>query len=371
MAHVLIFLRFVRDYIKRFPGLLAWLGRKLTAWWRFWRGRLGSYGGRKPVGRPFVGTVASSYSVLGNPAVVGGYEIAGSSVPASSSHSSLALREQTSAYPVGTHSPAIASNLSVDHPYGSPQLPGTRGLVNRSSGSLSIASIQSRASDRFSIITTSRDSMRATRGQPSRLPRATHRQFGRGPDPSRSRERPSRPNTPSSRPHTPSNPPHLEIITSNLPSAAHETGRVSPSVPPSASSAYTDQPPSPATSNEARRRRSSTSLVVDVQTPSTETLSITSSTTDQPITDEPFAVESATAPSHDSAVVDQQDEAVPGLPTSSDAPSSDPLPPGRFLQLINSDQVPRYTKEALMQVDFTILSSYPHTSLQYSHRDTL
>jgi hypothetical protein len=119
-------------------------------------------------------------------------------------HSSL--REHTdeqqlatvaSVYPIGTHPPVIASSLSVDHPHGSPQPLRTRGL-NRS--------FRSRASDRFSIITTSRDSIRATRGQPSRLPRATHRQFGRGPDPSRSRERPtrpsSRPNTPSTRPHT-------------------------------------------------------------------------------------------------------------------------------------------------------------------------
>jgi hypothetical protein len=65
MAHILIVLRFARDYIKRFPGgasLLALLGRKLTAWWRFWRGKLGSYGGRKPARRPFVGpgTEASS-----------------------------------------------------------------------------------------------------------------------------------------------------------------------------------------------------------------------------------------------------------------------------------------------------------------------
>jgi hypothetical protein len=65
------------------------------------------------------------------------------------------------------------------------------------------------------------------------------------------------------------------------------------------------------------------------------------------------------------------DEPVLGSPTSSSAATSDyTLPHGRFVQLINSDQVPRYNREA-MQVEYTILSSYPYTSLQTSHGDTL
>jgi hypothetical protein len=117
---------------------------------------------------------------------------------------------------------------------------GERGLVNRSSESLSAASIQSRFSDSFSIITNSRDSIRATHPS-SRLPRATHRQFGRGPDPSRLIERPS-----------------------------------------------------------------------------------------------------------NAATLDYY------------------VPDGRFVQLINSDQVPRYTKDALMQVEYIILLPHPHISLQTS-----
>ena len=388
LLEILRISRFARDYIKRFPGrgasLLALLGRKLNAWWRFWRGKLGSHGGRKIAKRPFVGTQASSYSVSGGSAVVGGYVVAASSVPPSASHPSLHERTDgqrqlpTIAYPVDTHPPVIAS-LSVDHPYGHnlSQPLSTRSLVNRSSGNLSAASaasIQSRASDRFSIITTSRDSIRSTHGQPSRLPRAAHRQFGRGPDPSRSRERltqpNSRPNTPSARPHTPPNPPHLEIIT-NLPSAPHGSGRLSPLVPPSASSAYTHPPLSPP--NEARRRQSST-IIVDVQNPSTESLPISPSTTNPPVTEEPLTMEdSATAHSSpDSPVVSQHDEPVPGSPTSSNAPTLDYyLPDGRFVQLINSDQIPRYTKEALMQVEYTILSLHPYISFQTSRGDTL
>ncbi|KAF8496527.1 hypothetical protein F5888DRAFT_394389 [Russula emetica] len=360
LLEILRILRLARDYIKRFPGrrgasLLALLGRKLTAWWRFWRGKLGSSRGRNPTKRPFVGTEASS----GGSAVVGGYVVAASYVPPSASHSSLHVRtdgQQQLApvvYPVSTHPPVIAS-LSVDHPYGHnlPQSLGARGLVNRSSGNLSAASIQSRASDRFSIITNSRDSIRNTHGQPSRLPRAVSRQFGRGPDPSRSRERltrpNTRPNTPSTRPHTPPNPPRLEIIT-NIPSAAHGNGRVSPFVPPSASSAYTHQPLSPPT-HEVRRMQSSTSFVVDVQNPSTESLPISPSTTNPPITEEQLALESTTAHSSpDSPVVDQHDEPVPGSPTSSSAATLDYyLPEGRFVQLINSDQIPRYNKDAVI-----------------------
>jgi hypothetical protein len=387
LLEILRILRFARDYIKRFPGrgapLLALLSRKLTAWWRFWRGKLGSHGRRKSVKRPFVGTEASSSSVSGGSAVVGGYVVAASYVPPSASRPNLHERTDgqqqqpaTVVYPVSTHPPVIDS-LSVDHPYGHnpPQSLGTRG-VNRSSGNLSAASIQSRASDRFSIITTSRDSLRATHGQPSRLPRGTHRQFGRGPDPSRSRERPtlpsSRPNTPSTRPHTPPIPPRLEIITTNLPSAAHGNGRGTPLVPPSASSSYAHQPLSPPTSNEVRRRQSST-IVVDVQNPSTESLPISPSTTNPPVTEEPLAMESSTAHSSpDSPVVDQHDEPVPGSPTSSNAVTLDYyLPEGRFVQLVNSDQIPRYEKNALMQVEYTILLPHPYISLQTSRGDTL
>ena len=373
-------LRFAGDYIKRFPGrgvyLLTLLGRKLAAWWRFWSGKLGSYGGRKPAGRPSVGTEASSYSVSGSSAVVGGYVVAASYVPSSASHPSLhehtdGQHLSTVAHPGGTHPPVIASaTLSVNHPHG--HIPhhhslGTRDLADHSSVNLSIASIQSRASDRLSIITTSRDSIRATHGQPSRLPRAAYRQFGRGPDPSRSRDRSTRPNTPSSRPHSPSNPPRLEVITTNLPSVVHGSGRISPLVLTSATSTYAHQPLSPP------NRRQSSTYIVDVQNPSTDSLPMSPSANNPPITEEPHAIESATAHSSpDAPVGDHHDELVPGSPISSNGEAVDYfLPDGRFVQLINSDQIPRYTKDALMQVQYTVLLTHPYISLQTSRGDTL
>ena len=363
-------LRFARDYIRRFPGrgvyLLTLLGRKLTAWWRFWSGNLGSYGGRKSVKRPSVGTEASSFSVSGGSAVPG-YVVAASYVPPSASHPSLHERERTDgqhlstvAHPGSTHHPVIASaTLSVNHPHGhNPRHHplGTRDLADHSSVNLSIASIQSRASDRLSIITSSRDSIRTTNGQPSRLPRAAYRQFGRGPDPSRSRERSTRPNTPSSRPHTPSNPPRLEVITTNLPSAAHESGRASPLVLTSATSTYAHQPLSPP------NRRQSSTYIVDVQNPSTDSLPMSPSANNPPITEEPLAVESATAHSSpDTPIGDHHDGLVPGSPMSSNDEAVDYfLPDGRFVQLINSDQIPRYTKDVFMQVQYTVLLPHPY-----------
>ena len=362
-------LRIARNYIKRFPGRASLLAFLCRVWWRFWRGELGSHGGRKPTERSSVGTEASSYSVSGSSAVAGGYVIAASYVPPSASHPSS--HEHTNGqhlatvpYPVGTHPPVITrATLSVDHPHGHnpQQLLGTSGLANRSSGNLSVASFQSRASDRFSIITTSRESLRVTHGQPSRLPRATYRQFGRGPDPSRSRERSTRPNSPSNRLRSPLDPTRLEVITTNPPSAAHGSGRVSPLVPPSASTAYTHQPLSPPT------RRQSSTIVVGVQNPSTESLPMSPLTNNPPITEEPLAIESATAHSSpDPSAVDHHDERVPGSPTLDSY-----LPEGRSVKPIDSSEIPRYTKDAAMQVQYTVLSPHPYISLQTSRRDSL
>jgi len=118
---------------------------------------------------------------------------------------------------------------------------------------------------------------------------------------------------------------------------------------PLASSPYARRSLSPSPMDEIRREVSLTSFVVDVQNPSTESLP-TSLWTTNPIADEPVAMESATVHSSpDSPVVDQRDGPVPGSPTSSNAATLDYyLPEGRFVQLINSDQIPRYDKDAVI-----------------------
>ena len=364
------FLRILRDYcikyIKRFPcrgaSLLAFLGRKLIVWWRFCLGKLGP---PKPTESP-LGTQTSSYSVSG--ATVREYVIAASHVPPSASQPSL--HELTERQPAAARVaqtvdvyPSVPASLSVyqPHSYNAPHPPGGRSLVNRSYANLSVISIQSRASDRYSIITNSPDALRAPRGQSSQLPRAIYRQFGRGPDPLPSREGAIRPSTSTSttrppasttRPHMPTYPSRLEIVTTNLPSIHRDT-KVDPVVQhePSASS-YTHEP------LRIPKRQSSTSVVVDVQSPSTESLPI-SLTNQRQISNEPFVVDSSTAHSSpDSSAVDLPNE--PDSPTSSGHPTLDfYLPEGRFLKLIHSEMIPRYTKAVTMQVGSTILSLHP------------
>ncbi|KAF8487058.1 hypothetical protein DFH94DRAFT_12899 [Russula ochroleuca] len=84
-------------------------------------------------------------------------------------------------------------------------------------------------------------------------------------------------------------------------------------------------------------RRQSSLIVVDIQNPSTESLPISS-----------FAMDPSTDHSSpDSPAVDLHDEPPLGSPTSSDLTLENIiLPEGRFVQLINSDQIPRYEKNA-------------------------
>ena len=293
-------LHIICDYIKRLPSrrasYLALLGRKLIHFW------FGNSKRPKPAEHPTLGSQASSYPVSGGSAVVKEYMVAASYVPPSAIHTNL--HERTEGQPAAiaqtgvVHLP-VSGSLSVDpssthnttHPFG--------GRSNRSTGNLSALSVQSRASDRLSIITNSRDSLRASHGQPSRFPRGTHRQFGRGPDPSRSRERVAWPSTPTTRPNTPIQPPRSSLRG--------------------------------------------------------DSLSVSSINLPQ-IMDEPFALGSSIVHSSlDSPVGDLQDE--PGTPTSTNPPTVDYfIPDGRFVQLINSDQIPRYEKGATMQVGYTIPS---------------
>jgi hypothetical protein len=168
--------------------------------------------------------------------------------------------------------------------------------------------------------------------------------------------------------------PSPEIVTTNLPSLDHEDGRVSPALQPSAPSPYAHRSLSPSHMDEIRRELSLTSFVVDVQDPSTESLPITPSATN-PITDEPLTMESATAHSSPgSPVVNQHDEPIPGSTTPSNVAALDHnLPEVRVLpvQPINSEDIPRYTKYALMQVGYTILSPHPLISLQTTRGDSL
>ena len=354
---LLEFLRIIRVTAKRFPGrcssLLAVLRRKLSQWWqRLW---LGNSQRSKPADRPFCGTEASARPVSGGSAAVSEYVVAASRVPASASASQSSLHERRPAA-VGVHHP-VPPTLSADpHDYPSNPL-GGEGVLNRSTGNLSTSSVQSRASaDRRSIITNSRESIRAPLDQPSRLPRGTHRQFGRGPDPSRSRERPTDRPTPATGPDTRLRAPS---ITTSLRSVTHGDDRVSLAVQSAASSFTYEQ-----RSRLPSLRSQSTMMTVDIQNPSTDSLS---SIIPAQRIEEPFAIDSPTVHSPDSSAVDLRLEQhhgrhEPGSPTPSIHSTIEYfIPEGRIVQLIHSEQVPRYTKAVTMQVGYTVLSlnTYP------------
>ena len=257
--------------------------------------------------------------------------VAASSVPASASHSSL--HEHTERQPP-----------DPPHPL------DERSVVNRRSGSPSAVGIQSRACDTYSTETNSLDSNRSPHSQPSRLPRGTHRQFGRGPNPSQSRERPTRPSTPTTRPNTPLRPPS---ITTNLPSPTQESDKVSHVVQFPASSC-THESRGPPHMHENCRRQPAI-LALGIENPSTDSLP-------------------PTIHSPDTSAVDVRLERhhEPGSPTYSNHPTADYfIPEGRFVRLIQSEQIPRYAKNTTMQVDHIVLSLHSYTSLQTPCGDTL
>jgi hypothetical protein len=354
-------IRIARDCIICFPdrgaSLLALLGRKLKAWCqRIW---LGDFRRPKPAEGRFLGSKASSYSVSGGSAFVREYVVAASSVPVSASHPSP--HERQPGKTVGVHPPVLASN-AVDHPHSTPNPIhpfGGGSFVDRSSDSnLSAVGIQRRASDRYSIITNLRESIRAPLGQSSRLPRATHHQFVRDPDPARSRERPTRPSTPTAQSYAPIDPTHrsVEIIMALHPTQGD--GEANPVFQPLASSSLTHDPLNPPPKSEIHMSQSSTSVAVAVPYPLTESLPLSSNYLPQ-ITDRPFSIDYPTDHSSpDPPAVDLHGEPPLGSPTSSNHPTFDYfLPEGRLVQLINSDQIPRYAKNATMQVGYTNLSS--------------
>jgi hypothetical protein len=212
------------------------------------------------------------------------------------------------------------------------------------------SSAQRRSGDRPSIIQThSRESFTMPVGQPTRFPRAPHRQFGRGPSVPLSRES-SRSPSPS-----PQLPPDIDVITPH-PQSQLDSGN-SPISPLSVTS-HGHAPLSSPSIHSLRGRESSTSVVVGVVNPSTDSLPPRFFTDGQPLREEPYTIDSPTG--HLSVPDFDAHERFEGLPqhnftsSSSSATSNFDPPFGRSLRLITSEQVPRYTKDVTVQVDNTI-----------------
>jgi hypothetical protein len=346
-------LRFPTDYTKRFSGhwalFFAFICRRFGLW-RLWHKKPRTFRKTSPANPPFPSVGARGYSVLGSSADFREHILAASAVPKSPSLSSLherVPRQTRTASPSGaiTLPALVTSSLTADG--ASSPYDGNR-VGNRSSANLST---NSRASDRRSLLTQqSRESLRTPARQPSPLPRATSRQFGLGPRLSRSRERPSRSPSPTNRFPLHSRPPHLEVDTTNIQTPAVVVNpATSPTVPPF----YTHEPLSPPIDHRSNRRQSTGSVALGVVGPSTDSLPLTS-WSPPPLTSESFPIGSPTA--HSSPVSVPADILdAPLSPTTSSVISDFYLPEGRFIALIHSDQVPRYSKDIKMQVDYTVL----------------
>ncbi|KAH9031459.1 hypothetical protein EDB84DRAFT_1562260 [Lactarius hengduanensis] len=336
---------FIRQSFQRWTLVLAFLGRRLEVW-RPWNDvKRGTFRKAEQTERLFPGTRGHLHSKE--------YVIAASYAPGPASASHRSLQDASSATTTSQTPPAAPPapiNLTVEPLQDRAYLASVFDTGTHSNRSSANLSSHSRASD--GLRSHSRESLHAPVSQQTRFSRAPHRQFGRGPSPSPSRERPSRSPSPADHVHQ---LPRLEIDIANLhPQVLQVESSNSPINLPSVS------PPaharlSPPSHHEPRRRLSSTSVVVGIVNPSTDSLPLSPSPDRLPLTEEPYTIASSTgSPSSISSALDPREGSPQRDPTasSSSATSNFDLPEGCVLQLIHSEQVPRYTKDATVQVDF-------------------
>jgi hypothetical protein len=338
--------RYIGRTSSRWALFLAILRRKLSEWWHRcqWPGKPGP---SKPAETSCPCTSHGAglcSSASGGPAVLRGYGVAASNVPASASQGSLSLTIHVSAEeqsPTAPPSP-IPATLSVERPYSpNPSLLDAANFASRSSSNVSFASTQSRASERRSRITASREALRTPDSQPAEHSRSSSHQFGRGPDPSRSGGRLglSRSPSPVHFLNTTQQPHHvIQTVHSHAGEGFSPTDDPQSSVDMPSSSNTQEPQCTPLT------RGKTTSLDVHVQSPSLESLVNPSPTRLKPLTEEPEELPIVSSLADHFETASQR---------PSFAASAFYLPEGRFLQLINSEQVPRYTKGIKMQVDST------------------
>jgi hypothetical protein len=332
LLNLLRILRFVRDYIVgraagRWNLFTAFLGRRMSELRRSWNHNLKPGTSRNPrtIEPSLPGNRATSFSASGDSAALGEYVVAGSTVPgrlAASSASLAGFQEDAGQSasltvppsPTGTGT-SIPASLSVHQPH--PVYRGNRSAT--SSGNLSGQSGrsgQSRASERLPRIVNSCELLPISVDQPSRPPRGIYRQFGPGVEPSTSRGQLSRTSATYLHSH------HLD--------ADEDRSLV---VPPSLSSSM-HRPRGPQTNP------STTSINLSIQRPSTDDRRTTSM-------EESMAVDPAHSNPSNSPMV--QSEAVSQHSTiPSSATSEFILPEGRILQMIHSDQIPRYYENVTM-----------------------
>jgi len=231
-------LRPAKDHIKLFlrrwaSALLAYLIRKMGEWRFMWRSNPGTIRNPKPAEPSFRRGWESSPSVSSGSVCtggIGGYVVAASTVPASANQPMGRGRAELQP-DTAPPTPTLAT-LTVDPPWA--QGPSTTNHTvgsshaNHSSGSLST---HSRASDRLSVMSTSRTSLRASvqNDRQTQHPRATKGQFGLGPGASWLRGRSSRSPSPQPSLHT-DQPDNLGITPAGVHTYAPADGVINPTI---------------------------------------------------------------------------------------------------------------------------------------------
>jgi len=359
LLEILRRLRLAKDHIKRFPrrwvSLFASLVRKMSEWRFLWPGKPGTIRNPKPAEPSFPGDRAGSSSVSGGSVCtggIGGYVVAASTVPASANQpvgrGGAELQSDT------TPLTSTLATLPVDPTWASGPSMTNRTVgssdANHSSGSLSS---HSRASDGLSLRSISSTSLRASvqNDWPSQDPRATFRQFGPGPGASRSRSRRRSSRSPSPQPpQNTAQPANLDIASTGAHTYAPADGAINPTI---GLQGLTDLPSSSHTQERPgqlairRQKEKTTSIGWNVQNPSTESLP-TITVNAQEITQEPMAVDTDAHPSRPISPSDRAGTASQSPHTASIATSVLALPERHILKPINSDEIPRYKKNATM-----------------------
>ena len=347
----------IKRFLRRWAPLFTYLVRKLGEWRFLWGSKSGTIRSPKPPESSLPSDKVGSSSVPSGSVCTGGidgYVIAASTVPASANHP-LGRESAQPQSDTAPPTPTLAT-LHIDPslalgPSAFNQTVGNS-HANHSTGHLSV---QSRASDRLSMISASRTSLRAPvqNDRPSRDPKATYRLFGRGPGSSRSRSRGRSPRSPSPQPSlNTAQPDNFDIASTGAHTYAHADGVPNSTIGFQSS---TDLPSSSHTQERPgrpairRQKQKTTSIGWNVQIPSTETLPIITVNA-QEITEEPMAMDTDAHSPRPVSPSDRAETASQNSHTAAPATSvlALLLPEGRSLQMINSDQIPRYTKNATM-----------------------
>ena len=348
----------IKWFLRRWTSLIAFLARKIGEWRFLWLGNPGTIRSPRLPEPSFPSHRVGSSSVSGGSACtdgIGGYVVAACTVTASANHSLSRERAQPQPDTAPRGPTPTLATLPIDP---SRALgPGTANQTvgsshaNQSSGNLSV---QSRASDRPSTISFSRTSLCAPvqNDRPSRDHKATYRQFGRGPGAPRSRSRGRSSRSPSPQPSlNTAHPDNLDIASTGARVYAH--GVINHTT---GFQGLTDLPSSPPHTQERlgrsairRQKQRTTSIDWDVQNPSTESLPIVLNNP-QEIMEDPMPMDASTPLSLHTSPSDRAETASQSSHMTYSAASifTLPLPEDHVLQLIVSDQIPRYENNATM-----------------------